>query len=64
MERFTGMGFIRLCSSVHNVTSSKHRKTNKNDPSSVPSLQVLGSSGVFPLLVICSSFDVTVGQIL
>lgn len=42
MERFTGMGFIRLCSSVHNIeiTLLQVQNTEKQtyDPSSVPSL--------------------------
>lgn len=41
MERFTGMGFIRLCSSVHNIeiTLLQVQNTEKQTKmSSVPSL--------------------------
>lgn len=64
MERFTGMGFIRLCSSVHNIEITLLQVQNTEKQTKMIRHLVLGSSGVFPLLVICSSFDVTVGQIL
>lgn len=38
MERFTGMGFIRLCSSVHNIEITLLQVQNTENLSSVPSL--------------------------